>query len=792
MQRITAYHCLKNNKPWLLGAALATAVVSNSALILEDEFEEAGEQGSTKRHPKETASWAPHRIIPSSVLPNYCSCQETTTPSKRRLLLQRKQTIRRMDLDSTKAKVESKYTWHKDKILGEGAYGSVYLATAKATNQDVALKEISKEHTHSKSFLQEMRAMLYIRSKGGHPNLCSLHEHFDAKDAWIVILDYIGGGELFDHLINNGAYSELDASRLVREVASALNFLHGIGVVHADLKPENILLTTPRRGDAVVKLADFGCALIQQTMDNDQAAELDKPTFGAPTPAYCPPESILKTHPIQPSADMWGLGVILFIMLTGAHPYDLEGDAEDEVIEERIMDLKYKLPLQDPEVTGHLSESAKDLIGKLMHSDPNQRLTAMEMLEHPWVRGETAATDIIAGSDERLSKFRVFKSRLQAKFFENAVNWSDDSEDDEVRRKTSLIERSFKSLDSDQHGYITTKDILGTVNSDKDEGGPSINMSDFTNLLSDNIKHKHFPAGHTMYREGSIGNHMYFIDSGTIEVTTHDGSRAVRSQGDFFGEGALLHPKRIRSATVTCKTPVHALIISREYFEKYISSSETALFLTLKEKDKIRKRNRAKTILRLQKNLKTVELPQNATFFEEAEEDDSSIFILESGKVDLLVGDNRVFSAFPGNVFGEHSVLTGRHRNATALCSSPEGCIAQKLLGLEFRKLMDASPNLKASLRDLQLRREFKKAIVLKLQKEFPYHDPHEAFEAACDTGLLDKESIARLMRELNPEYTDTEIEEVIQTLNLTNSGTVTFDEFKKVFIGDIRTSASM
>ena len=67
---------------------------------------------------------------------------------------------------------------------------------------------------------------------------------------------------------------------------------------------------------------------------------------------------------------------------------------------------------------------------------------------------------------------------------------------------------------------------------------------------------------------GDIGNHMYFISSGTIEVSTKDGSRVERGAGDFFGEGALLHPKKIRSATIKCKTPVHALEISREYFEK--------------------------------------------------------------------------------------------------------------------------------------------------------------------------------------------------------------------------------
>lgn len=724
-------------------------------------------------------------ILPSQNMTCECQSDIAKRQSKLRANLARKRTVARLEKHSTKAKLESKYDWHKNKVLGEGAYGSVYLATSKQTTEKVALKEISKKYTNSLSFQQEMKAMLYIRSKGGHPHLCSLHEHFDSRDSYYVILDYIGGGELFDHLINNGAYSELDASRLVREVASALNFLHGIGVVHADLKPENILLTTTRRGDSMVKLADFGCAQVITQSDIAFGEEEIRPIYGAPTPAYCPPESLLKTHPIQPSSDMWGLGVILFIMLTGCHPYDISGEATDEEIEKRIKDPTYKIPINEPSVAGHVSKSAKDLIIKLMHPNPQKRLTAFAMLQHPWVRGETATTTIIAGSDEKLSKFRAIKTKLQAKFFEDTIRFSD-IHDDDVLRKTSLIERSFKALDLNE--------IMGRdPNVEQEEGGPKINLSDFQNLLSDNMKNRYFPAGHVVYREGDVGNHMYFIDSGTVQVECSDGSMAYRSQGDFFGEGALLHPLKTRSATVRANTPVHAIQISREYFEKYISSSQTGLYLTLKEKDKIRKRNRAKTILKLQNNLKTAQRKRYGTYFKEGESGDV-MYILENGQVDLKIEGNQVLKVTPGNIFGEHSVLTGGLRNCTATCASREGCIAQELIGKDFRKLVNSSPNIQDAIRDLQLRREFKKAVVRRLRKEFPYHNPREAFQAADDQkkGMLDKTSIGKLMRELNPEYTEDEIQELLDALDITKSGNVTFDEFKKVFIADIRTAASM
>lgn len=120
-----------------------------------------------------------------------------------------------------------------------------------------------------------------------------------------------------------GAYSEADAARLVREVASALAFLHGLDTVHADLKPENLMLSTEHASDCVIKLVDFGCA---QVTAPDSAFQLAKGSKGetANTPAYCPPEVLdkrLAKSTLDPSMDMWALGTILYIMLTGMHPF---------------------------------------------------------------------------------------------------------------------------------------------------------------------------------------------------------------------------------------------------------------------------------------------------------------------------------------------------------------------------------------------------------------------------------------------------------------------------------------
>jgi serine/threonine protein kinase len=697
--------------------------------------------------------------------------------------------------------LESLYTWYKDQIVGKGTYGTVYLARCKATEELVALKQIPKRTTNPKAFLQEMNAMEYISLKGGHPHLCALHRIFEhqkerlssgsLQENYYVIMDAIQGGEVFDNLIEQGTYSEQDASRLIREVASALNFLHGIGLVHADLKPENLLLTQPTRGHAVVKLVDFGCAQFfppapstssggaknDRAKDGDDKWDKDlyQPTFAAPTPAYCPKESILKQKPIQPAADMWACGVILFILLTGAHPFDLSGDATDEEIEQRILKYphSYRLPIDNPKITGHLSASAKDVLRKLLHPNPDRRLTALQTLEHPWVKGES-----IRKTQHQTTKLatniRRFQTKLEVKFFEAAILGSD--EDAKSRRRKSILQR----------GYQESQKTLGHT---------SMDLSDFSNLLRDSIRHKHFSTGQTIYRQGEKGDHMYFIESGSIQVVTKDGSVAIRHRGDFFGEGALLRPDATRSATITCQTPVHVLEISREYFEKYVAESDHNLLLTLKEKAQIRRRNHVRSILSLQENMHSKLVPHGQTFFKDGDTDADSLFVLEKGQIDVTVGNNVVFVAYPGNIIGEHSVLTKLPRNCTAKCVSKGGCVAQELLGEDFRKLAEASPHIRSTLRDLQLRREFKKAVVRRLKKKFPYKSPKEAFQAADnkDMGYLDKESVATLMRELHPGYTDDDIAEMLQTLSLTNqTGRVTFDEFQKVFIGDKRTSESM
>ena len=209
--------------------------------------------------------------------------------------LRRFATLRRMNENSTKEKLQSRYNVNWKRPLGEGSFGAVYVGLDRTTGERVAVKKISKRYTNEDEFYREMNALLHLRKAGGHPGICSLREHFNEGGHYYLILDIVEGGEMFDHLVEQGAYSEADAARLIREVASSLLFIHGLDTTHGDLKPENLMLSSKNPSDAVVKLVDFGCAQVddKDSISHKYNSESDGPagsSIAGKTLAYCPPE----------------------------------------------------------------------------------------------------------------------------------------------------------------------------------------------------------------------------------------------------------------------------------------------------------------------------------------------------------------------------------------------------------------------------------------------------------------------------------------------------------------------
>jgi CRP-like cAMP-binding protein len=269
-----------------------------------------------------------------------------------------------------------------------------------------------------------------------------------------------------------------------------------------------------------------------------------------------------------------------------------------------------------------------------------------------------------------------------------------------------------------------------------------------------------------------------------VEVFTQDGfSKTLRTPGDFFGEGALLHPQRIRSASIRCLTPVHAIEISREYFEKYVAADK-GMDLDLRATDNSRKRQRAKMFLQLQKNMKEREYTRGSYLFQ-AGEDGKELFILEEGKVDISAQSHTVFTIEPGSICGEYSLLYGKPRNVTAQCVS-DTCKTHVLRSRDFYALLESHPNLRQTLQDICLRREFQKALCVSKKMAFPQNvqDLRAAYDSVTSksTGGLELEDLRQMLHDLDPTYSEQDVRDLLRALDLDNSGNVTWEEFKRLF----------
>ena len=551
------------------------------------------------------------------------------------------------------------------------------------------------------------------------------------------------------------------------------------------------MLSSANSSDCVIKVVDFGSAEIIDKNSPYYNPDGNRPFTS--TAGYSPPEMIERakrsTH-LEPPVDMFSLGVIIYIMLTGVHPFDISGQSTDKQMNQKVLQNAMP-PLRNSPVTAHLSQSAIDLIEKLLDWNPKTRMTALEMLNHPWVKGETAKIGKITGSEKKLKAFRKYKSGLEAQVFASMVQYGDSSNAADAARKSSLIERSFQMIDSEHRGYITTTDLKQfdgtktkeTMDDNESEEDSHLSLSGFTDLLSEHMKNVYLPAGHIIFEEGDEGDSMFFINSGRVEVTTKEGFNATTEQGDFFGEGVLLKKEARRSATVKCMTPLHAIEIGRNYFEKYVADGfETELHLI--ERDRLRKQERYKCILGLQGRLTSDVIEKGDIVYKQREEG-NDIFLLDDGVIDIDVDGHCVYTVVAGELLGEYSTIFGRPRNTSARCVSDK-CKIEVMELKDFEGIVNSSPSIRDGLRDVVYRREFKKALVYATKKPFPSteNELKEAFET-IDTdgsGLIDFEEIRFLLRNMDKTFTDDDIGQILNSLDLDGAGKIQWAEFKRIF----------
>ncbi|KAG9139725.1 hypothetical protein Leryth_016667 [Lithospermum erythrorhizon] len=247
------------------------------------------------------------------------------------------------------------------KIYGVGSYSKVVRAKKKDTGNIYALKIMDKKFITKENKTAYVKLERIVLDQLDHPGVVQLFFTFQDTYSLYMALESCEGGELFDQIVRKGRLSQDEARFYAAEVVDALEYIHGMGLIHRDIKPENLLLTA----DGHIKIADFGSV---KTMKDSQitvlpnAASDDKACTFVGTAAYVPPE-VLNSSPATFGNDLWALGCTIYQMLSGTSPFK---DASEWLIFQRIIARDIRFP-------DYFSEEARDLIDRLLDTDPSRR-----------------------------------------------------------------------------------------------------------------------------------------------------------------------------------------------------------------------------------------------------------------------------------------------------------------------------------------------------------------------------------------------------------------------------------
>jgi len=326
------------------------------------------------------------------------------------------------------------------KKLGSGAFGAVYEATHKETEEHVAIKSVVKGETMDK---ESMALEVKFMRISDHPNIIRLYETFEDETYFYFVMERCSGGELWQHVLQQHevgiGISDKELANIMKQMLRAVAYCHAHSIVHRDLKPENFIWASSQPG-APLRLVDFGVSgIISQKVQRFLVK-----TIG--TDGYMAPE-VLSCRPYGPAADMFSLGAVMHAIVTGAPPrwqpekqaYTFPGK------------LRWRM----------LSEGAKSLLTRLLEVDPAARPTASEALRDPWIEEmEQEEGEACLMTAELVAQMQRFAKRckLQRILMESTVAFADRPtvRSSEMR----AIKEMFLQADTDGNGTIDVQELI--------------------------------------------------------------------------------------------------------------------------------------------------------------------------------------------------------------------------------------------------------------------------------------------------------------------------------------------
>uniref|UniRef100_A0A7N4NV52 non-specific serine/threonine protein kinase n=1 Tax=Sarcophilus harrisii TaxID=9305 RepID=A0A7N4NV52_SARHA len=271
--------------------------------------------------------------------------------------------------------------------IGVGSYSVCKRCIHKATNMEYAVKVIDKSKRDPS---EEIEILLRY---GQHPNIITLKDVYDDGKHVYLVTELMRGGELLDKILRQKFFSEREASSVLHTLCRTMEYLHSQGVVHRDLKPSNILYVDESGNPESIRICDFGFAKQLRAENGLLMTPCYTANFVAPEVRLCE------------GCDIWSLGILLYTMLAGYTPFANGPSDTPEEILTRIGGGKFTLSGGNWDT---ISETAKDLVSKMLHVDPHRRLTAKQVLQHPWVtQKDKLPQSQLSHQDVQLVKVRL-------------------------------------------------------------------------------------------------------------------------------------------------------------------------------------------------------------------------------------------------------------------------------------------------------------------------------------------------------------------------------------------------
>lgn len=278
--------------------------------------------------------------------------------------------------EGPRGEAELMHKYEMGEVLGVGSTSTCHRCTDRVTGQTFACKIIDRIAIEKRfrGMGDQLQNEINTLRSLHHPNIISLYDVYTTDEKIFIIMELMTGGELFDYVVQKGTLTEEEASGIVNKVVSALVYMHEKNIIHRDLKPENLLLVRKPRSplDLEVKIIDFG---LSKRLEGQNTQSF----LG--TRGYLAPEMLQRLE-YSRAVDIWALGVLVFVLLCGCLPFDDEAHyiPPDDIVSD-------KFHLRFPRWATNLSDSAKDLLSRLLDINPHRRLTAAQALKHPWVIG---------------------------------------------------------------------------------------------------------------------------------------------------------------------------------------------------------------------------------------------------------------------------------------------------------------------------------------------------------------------------------------------------------------------